>query len=227
MAARYAFRHVLYQQVLYEQLGQARRMRIHRHIGEWKEGRYRDQATEIAKELAIHFTEGWDYRRAVQYHYQVGKTALRRSAYREAIDHCKEGLSLLERVSDIPERQQQELALRMILYAELNSDPKLWGEGVGAESLRYSPLMNTSRDPVWSGQLCESIKKSRGGIYKQASFWPYSSYFCVSATTSKNRSHDDAPSLWTPGDPRFLTCYISRHESRTRWFCPVRKNDHF
>ena len=139
LTTRYRFRHALYQQVLYEQLGQARRVRLHRHIGEWKERKYRDQATEIAGELARHFTEGRDYRRAVKYHYQVGKTALRHSAYREAIDHCKEGLGLLERVPDTSKYQWQEAGPTEDPEYRINSDSKLWGGGVGAESLRSSP----------------------------------------------------------------------------------------
>ena len=130
LTTRYRFRHALYQQVLYEQLGQARRVRLHRHIGEWKERKYRDQAAEIAGELARHFTEGRDYRRAVKYHYQVGKTALRHSAYREAIDHCKEGLGLLERVPDTSKYQWQEVALRKTLNTALIAT-----QSFGAEEL--------------------------------------------------------------------------------------------
>ena len=116
---RYTFRHALYQQVVYEQLGQGRRMRLHRQLGQWKEEQYGTKAALIAEELAVHFTEGRDYHKAVRYHSQAGETALRRSAYREANDHCKRGLDLLERLPDAPERQQQELALRMVLSVAL------------------------------------------------------------------------------------------------------------
>jgi predicted ATPase len=88
-------------------------------LGEWKEAHYGARATESAGELAAHFTEGRDYHKAVQYHSQAGETALRRSAYREANDHCKRGLDLLERLPDAPERQRQELALRMLLSVAL------------------------------------------------------------------------------------------------------------
>ncbi|MBI3797129.1 MAG: hypothetical protein HY268_09210, partial [Deltaproteobacteria bacterium] len=112
VTSRYAFRHTLYRQVLYEQLGQGRRIRLHRLLGTWKEAKYGDRAVEIAGELARHFAEGRDYYRAVQYHCQAGEFTLRRSAYREAIDHCQQGLELLERWPDTPERQRQELTLK-------------------------------------------------------------------------------------------------------------------
>jgi predicted ATPase/DNA-binding winged helix-turn-helix (wHTH) protein len=140
VAARYAFRHTLYQQVLSEQLGQARRMRIHRHIGEWKEERYGDLATEIAGELAIHFTEGRDYRRAVQYHCQAGETALRCSVYAEVLAHCKQGLNLLERWPETLERQRQERALRKLFSAAITAT-----RGYGMEKLVQNGFVKLGR----------------------------------------------------------------------------------
>jgi tetratricopeptide (TPR) repeat protein len=119
VTARYEFRHALCQQVVYEQLGQGRRIRLHRQLGEWKEARYGGRATEIANALALHFTEGREYHKAAQYHCQAGKVALGRSAYREAMDHCQKGLALLKRLPDTSERQRQELALRMLLSTAL------------------------------------------------------------------------------------------------------------
>jgi len=65
VAVQYEFRHALYQEVVYEQLGQGQRMRLHRQLGEWKEQQYKAQAANIAGELAVHFTLGRDYQRAV------------------------------------------------------------------------------------------------------------------------------------------------------------------
>ncbi len=130
VTVRYGFGHALYQEVLYEQLGQARRIRLHRQFGERKELSYGERAAEIAGELAVHFAEGRDYRRAVQYYCRAGETALRRSAYREVIDHCREGLMLLDRLPDTSERQRQELALRMTLHPALTVS-----QGFGAEEV--------------------------------------------------------------------------------------------
>ena len=116
MTVRYRFGHALYREALYERVGPARRVRLHYQLGEWKEVGYGERSAEIAAELAVHFAEGRDYRRAVQYYWRAGETALRRSAYRELTDYCKEGLDLLERLPDTPERRRQELALRMTLH---------------------------------------------------------------------------------------------------------------
>jgi len=47
VTGQYGFRHALYQQVLYEQIGQARRGRLHRQLGAWKEAGYGDQAGRL------------------------------------------------------------------------------------------------------------------------------------------------------------------------------------
>ena len=114
VTGQYGFRHALYQQVLYEQVGQARRVRLHRQLGARKEAGYGDQTRKIAGELVVHFTQGRGASRAALYHGQAGENAFHRSAYREAIGHCQEGLALLAQVPDTPARQRQELALRMI-----------------------------------------------------------------------------------------------------------------
>jgi predicted ATPase len=50
----YRFQHALYQQVLYEQLGTARQMQLHRRVGVRLEAAYGARAREIAAQLAAH-----------------------------------------------------------------------------------------------------------------------------------------------------------------------------
>jgi predicted ATPase len=61
VSGRYGFRHALYQNVLYDRIAEARRVRLHRAIGERTEAGYEAQAQEIAAELAVHFEQGHDY----------------------------------------------------------------------------------------------------------------------------------------------------------------------
>ncbi len=75
MAARYGFLHALYQEVLYERVPVSRRQRLHRRIGERAEAAYGEQAREIAAELAVHFEQGREYRKASQYLQQAGENA--------------------------------------------------------------------------------------------------------------------------------------------------------
>jgi class 3 adenylate cyclase/predicted ATPase len=119
ISGRYAFRHALYQNVLSERIAEARRIRLHRLIGERLETGYGERTGEVAAELAVHFERGHEYRRAVQYYEQAGKNAIRRSAHREAIHHLTKGLELLETLPDTSERAQQELTLQITLGTPL------------------------------------------------------------------------------------------------------------
>src|SRR5262249_26326126 len=82
----YQFLHALYQAVLYERVLPMRRLRLHRRIGEHQERRYGEYGKDIAAELAVHFERGQQAQKAVQYYHQASENALRRYAYREAIE---------------------------------------------------------------------------------------------------------------------------------------------
>jgi predicted ATPase/DNA-binding winged helix-turn-helix (wHTH) protein len=112
---RYRFRHALYQQVLYEQVGTTRRMHLHRRIGARLEAGYGDRAGEIAAQLAVHFERGGEVPRAVRYWQQVGDNAAQRNAYHEAVGALTKGLELLATLPDSPERTRHELTLQLSL----------------------------------------------------------------------------------------------------------------
>jgi DNA-binding winged helix-turn-helix (wHTH) protein/predicted ATPase len=115
----YAFQHALYQQVAYERLGMARRVLLHRRIGERLEQAYSSQVATLAAELAMHFARGRDYPRAVRYLQQAAEIALQRHAHQEAVDHLQHALALLSTLPDTPDRPQQELQLHLALGAPL------------------------------------------------------------------------------------------------------------
>ncbi len=119
VSARYGFIHAFFQRVLYEQVGEARRVRLHRLIGKRKEVGYGERAEEIAAELALHFERGLEYPQAVRYHRLAGENALRRRSHREAADHIARGVELLGELPDSPERTQEELYLQSALSRAL------------------------------------------------------------------------------------------------------------
>ena len=91
------------------------RISLHRRIGEREEQAYGEQARDIAAELAVHFEQAREYRRAVEYLQQAGENAVRRSPNIEAIGHLSQGLELLTTLPDTPERSQQELTFQTTL----------------------------------------------------------------------------------------------------------------
>ncbi|NOT58326.1 MAG: AAA family ATPase, partial [Deltaproteobacteria bacterium] len=115
LTMQYEFLHTLYQSVVYERIGVARRMRLHQRIGEREEQGYGERAGERAAELARHFEQGRDYRRAVRYRRQAGDKAVQRCAIQEALDHLTRGLTFLQSLPESRERAQEELFLQAAL----------------------------------------------------------------------------------------------------------------
>jgi DNA-binding winged helix-turn-helix (wHTH) protein len=115
IAGRYRFVHALYQHVVYERLSPGRRAQLHRRIGARAEVGYREQAGERAAELARHFREGREAPRAVAYLRQAAENALQRSAYHESSAHLLQALELLQDLPKSPQRDRDELALRITL----------------------------------------------------------------------------------------------------------------
>ena len=115
VTARYKFTHVLYQEVPYRLLPAMRRAQIHRRVGTSVESIYGNRVSEIAAELAVHFEQGKDASRAVRYLLLAAENARNRSAHHEAEALARRGLAALEELPPSPERDQQELSLRMVL----------------------------------------------------------------------------------------------------------------
>lgn len=111
----YRFQHMLHRQVLYEQLGNARRAELHRRIGARMEAAYGDRAGEIAAQLAVHCEKGGDGLHAAHYLQQAAENAARRNAYQEALALLNKGLALLATLPDSSERDRRELALQLDL----------------------------------------------------------------------------------------------------------------
>src|SRR5262249_25099517 len=119
VAGGYSFVHALYQQVLYDRVSAAQRVRLHQRIGARLEAGYGAQASAMAAELAMHFTRGRDYPRAVQYLQRAGHQALQRAAHVEAHEHLTTGLEVLATLPETPARHQHELDLLIALAQAL------------------------------------------------------------------------------------------------------------
>jgi DNA-binding winged helix-turn-helix (wHTH) protein/predicted ATPase len=115
VTARYGFRHALYQELLYERVPVSRRVRWHQQIGTRLEAAFGPRASEIAAELAVHFEQGRDYDRAVQYLRHAAETAVQRHAHREAIAYLRRALELLQAMAEAPQRLRQELEIQLAL----------------------------------------------------------------------------------------------------------------
>ncbi len=84
-----------------------------------QEAGYGTQARTIAAELARHFEQCQDVRRAVQYLQYASENAIQRSAHKEACKQLSKGLELVKTWPDTLERVQQELVLLVALGSQL------------------------------------------------------------------------------------------------------------
>jgi DNA-binding winged helix-turn-helix (wHTH) protein/predicted ATPase/energy-coupling factor transporter ATP-binding protein EcfA2 len=133
LSESYAFRHGLYQEVLYRRIAMSRRMRLHRAIGERLEQGHGAEPAAVAVELSEHFERGRDHRRAVRYHRIAGETALERLAAQAARAHLSKGLDLIERLPQDVERVEEELRLQVRIGAAAMAS-----EGFGSRAVAHA-----------------------------------------------------------------------------------------
>jgi predicted ATPase len=98
ITACYSFRHALYQQVLYQRLTGAQRLRLHQRVGEYLERVYAAGAGDMAAQLAVHFSQGWDYRRTVQYLQRAAENAAQQYANCEAMGYLMRAPGLIDKL---------------------------------------------------------------------------------------------------------------------------------
>jgi predicted ATPase len=103
---------------------------IYEAVGNELEQLYGEQTEAIAVELARHFEGAGLLPKAVDYLQEAGNRAVRLSANTEAIAHFYRALALLETLPETIERDRQELALQIALFA-----PLAGAKGYGAPEL--------------------------------------------------------------------------------------------
>jgi DNA-binding winged helix-turn-helix (wHTH) protein/tetratricopeptide (TPR) repeat protein len=114
VSAGFGFAHDLHRTVLYDRIPAGRRARMHAAVAARLERAYGPASANVA-ELANQFLLGRDDRKAVHHLQSAAEQALRRSAYREAIQHLDALLGAVERLPEGADRDQAELLAQMTL----------------------------------------------------------------------------------------------------------------
>ncbi len=117
--SRFAFVHSLYREALESRLPPIRRARLHREIGQRKAAAYVGREAEIAAELARHFEWGQAAELAIPYFTMAAEEAARRFANVEAVRLFRDGNALLREVAPSPDRDLQELHMRLVACVPL------------------------------------------------------------------------------------------------------------
>jgi class 3 adenylate cyclase/predicted ATPase len=130
LGASYVFKHALVRDAAYASLLRTRRQEIHRRIVTALEAADPPSPPEIVARQA---SCGGLVEKAVENWLRAGTQATARSAYREAIIHLREGLTLLDQLPSGADRDDWELAFRSALIT-----PLIAAEGYGATELEVS-----------------------------------------------------------------------------------------
>ncbi len=117
--SQYRFRHILFQQYLYNSLDTVMQPILHEKVGQALEQFYGEQSEPVAVQLAHHFQLAGVPDKAITYHRQAGQRALTLSAHAEALAHFQAALTMLETMPATAERIHQELDLQTSLGVAL------------------------------------------------------------------------------------------------------------
>ena len=90
--SRFRFRHQLFRQYFYDNLGLSERELLHEDVANELENLFAEQLDLVAVRLAHHYERAGLAERAAQYHLQAGRRALRMYAYHEAANMAGKGL---------------------------------------------------------------------------------------------------------------------------------------
>jgi DNA-binding winged helix-turn-helix (wHTH) protein/predicted ATPase len=116
-AESFAFRHPLYREQLAAGVTARRRADVHLRIGSALERVHGVRAGQLADELAVHFEEGGNREKAVDYRRLAAEVAAARHAFPEAERHIERGLDIVASMPASLERDREELSLQGMIGA--------------------------------------------------------------------------------------------------------------
>ena len=111
---RYRFSHDLCQETLYDTIPRMERRILHARIGTRLEQAFNDGLSEVAADLAWHFTRSGDAAQAVRHLLAAAERAFGRTAAEEAQAHVDAAMALIPEIPDASERARAEYTARLL-----------------------------------------------------------------------------------------------------------------
>src|SRR5262249_8909603 len=133
LVLRYQFVHVLYQNALYEALRPARRAFYSAAVARALLGHYGEQSAAIAGELALLLEVARDWGRAGGLRPGGARDAARGPGPREGVALGRQGLGVVARVPETPDRARKELHLQVTFGSSMQFT--VWGSPEVARAL--------------------------------------------------------------------------------------------
>jgi DNA-binding winged helix-turn-helix (wHTH) protein len=113
LRGNYRFRHALYRQAIYAELGSAERVEAHLRLAQNLSARARAGEPISPAEMALHFEFGQSFEDALKWQADAAANALAHLAPEEAARHAERGLQMLERMPSPADFAGLELSLHV------------------------------------------------------------------------------------------------------------------
>ncbi|MGA2895335.1 MAG: adenylate/guanylate cyclase domain-containing protein [Xanthobacteraceae bacterium] len=114
-AVRFAFKHVLLRDAVYDSLLRGKRRETHADIAAVLEQHFAELVENQPEILAYHYSEAGNIPAAIHWWRKSGGRALANSANVEAISHYRNALRLLSGMPDTAERSKEEIEIQLAL----------------------------------------------------------------------------------------------------------------
>ena len=114
-SVRFAFKHVLLRDAVYNSLLRGKRQEIHADIAAVLGKHFRDVIENRPEILAYHYSQAGKNELAIRCWRESGRRALANSANVEAIGHFRNALQLLRALPDTPQRNNEEIEIQLAL----------------------------------------------------------------------------------------------------------------
>lgn len=114
-AVRFAFKHVLLRDAVYNSLLRGKRQEIHADIANVLQNHFYEIVENRPEILAYHYSQAGRNELAIRCWRESGRRALANSANVEAIGHFRNALQLLRALPDTPQRNKEEIEIQLAL----------------------------------------------------------------------------------------------------------------
>src|SRR5262245_55702040 len=114
-SVRFAFKHVLLRDAIYDSLLRSKRQQVHADVAAILEHDFPEFVENQPEILAYHFQEAGNHQLAIRWWFESGQRALAHSANVEAIANFRKALQLLNALPETPERTKQEIDIQLAL----------------------------------------------------------------------------------------------------------------
>jgi class 3 adenylate cyclase/predicted ATPase len=114
-SVRFAFKHALLRDAIYDSLLRSKRQQVHSDIATILKNDYPELVENQPEILAHHYQEAGNHQLAIRCWFESGQRALAHSANVEAIANFRNALQLLNALPETSERTKQELDIQLAL----------------------------------------------------------------------------------------------------------------